>query len=114
MLNDKNNNRATLTYLIFYFFLESGQNILKKLLESLNKPLEDGETLSDKSLGNNVVNCITLGVCILILICILLFNRKQCHFNRKKSNKKVNHIYKPNNYRQTFQFDLENEEEDIM
>lgn len=102
-------------FFFFNFFLESGQEILRKLLAGLKKPLEDGETLSDKALGNNVVNYITLGVCILILICILLFSRKQCHFKRKKSNKKVNHIYKPNNYRQSFQFDLENdEEEDII
>lgn len=101
----------------FQYFLELGLDILKKLFKSLNLPLEDGETLSDKTLGNNLISYTTLDVCNLILICILLFNRKLCHFDRKKPNKKMKYIYTPNNTNQAFQFELKNydeEEEDII
>lgn len=78
-------------------------------MKTLNESTGE-ESLSNKVFGN-LVNYITLGLCILILICTLLFNKKQCYFNCKQPNRKRNFIYKPNNNKQTFQFNIENEEE---
>lgn len=92
-------------------FSESTLDYFKRFLKTLNESTGDHESLSDK-VFDNLVNYIILGICILILICTLLFIKKQYHFNCKKPNKKRNFIYKPHNDKQMFQFNIENEAED--